>query len=31
MLVDPTAVGKKFADIMEHPENYPKTLMDLRD
>lgn len=31
MLVDPRAVGKKFADIMEHPENYPKTLMDLRD
>jgi len=30
-LVDPKAVGKKFADIMEHPGNYPKTLMDLRD
>lgn len=31
MLVDPQAVGKKFVDIMEHPGNYPKTLMDLRD
>ena len=31
MLVDPRAVGKKFVDIMEHPGNYPKTLMDLRD
>jgi len=30
-LVDPKAVGKKFADILEHPGNYPKTLMDLRD
>lgn len=30
-LVDPQVVGKKFADILEHPGNYPKTLMDLRD
>lgn len=31
LLVDPKAVGKKFVDILEHPGNYPKTLMDLRD
>ena len=30
-LVDPRDVGKKFADIMEHPENYPDNFMDLRD
>ncbi len=30
-LVNPKDVGKKFVDIMEHPENYPKSIMDLRD
>ena len=30
-LVDPADVGKKFVDIMEHPENYPDRFMDLRD
>ncbi|MFW5943802.1 MAG: SDR family NAD(P)-dependent oxidoreductase [Bacteroidota bacterium] len=30
-LVDPKDVAKKFVDIMEHPENYPRSIMDLRD
>ena len=31
LLVDPNDVAKKFADIMDHPENYPKSIMDLRE
>lgn len=31
LLVDPKDVAKKFADVMEHPENYPKSIMDMRD
>jgi len=31
LLVDPNDVAKKFVDIMEHPENYPKSVMDLRE
>ena len=31
LLFDPNDVAKKFADIMEHPENYPKSIMDLRE
>jgi len=30
-LSDPQAVGKKFAEIIDHPEKYPEALMDLRD
>ncbi|MFW6103973.1 MAG: SDR family NAD(P)-dependent oxidoreductase [Bacteroidota bacterium] len=31
LLVDPNDVAKKFVDIMEHPENHPKSVMDLRE
>lgn len=31
LLADPQNVAGKFADIMEHPEKYPKTIMDLRE
>jgi benzil reductase ((S)-benzoin forming) len=31
LLADPKEVGKKFVEIMEHPENYPESVMDLRD
>ena len=30
-LSEPQAVGKKFAEIIDHPDQYPEALMDLRD
>lgn len=31
MLTSPEEVARKFADIINHPANYPEVIMDLRE